>query len=224
MKEKKSKYDTNPLPDDVLRQAEEAFGQTNVLPDPTQTEPFAPKLTPLPNPNSEMPTRPFQEKYAEPYQSVFDTNFQQTPMSQPIATGRQTKPERYKPEKLPLTSRSVEGLGLPENVVMVAPYVPLTLGAIAALIILLLTPRLETRVRFHASQGLALHIASFAISTILGIIGGIVDNNISGVLFGIASTIFFIVSMIRVWQGEPHHIEPLDDATNWLNEKIITKR
>ena len=222
--EKKSKYDTNPLPDDVLSKAEEAFGQTGMLPDATHTETFAPKLNPLPNPDSEAPTRTFQEKYAEPYQSVFNTNFQQTPMSQPIATGQRTKTERYKPEKLPLTSRPVEGLNLPEKIVMIAPYVPWTLGGIAALVILLLTPRHETRVRFHAAQGFALHIASFVISSILGIIGGIVDNNISGVLFGVASTIFFIVSMIRVWQGEPHHIEPLDDATNWLNEKIITKR
>lgn len=223
--EKKNKYDTNPLPDDVLSQAEDAFGQTDTLPDAIHTEPFAPKLNPLPNPDSEAPTRAFQEKYAEPYRSVFDTNFQQTPMSQPIATGqRQTKAERYKAEKLPLTSRSVEGLNLPENIVMIAPYFPLTIGAIAALIILLLTPRHETRIRFHAAQGLALHIVSFAISTILGIVGGIVDNNLSGTLFWVASTIFFIVSMIRVWQGEPHHISQLDDATNWLNEKIITKR
>jgi hypothetical protein len=30
--------------------------------------------------------------------------------------------------------------------------------------------------------------------------------------------------MVRVWQGKPHHIAPLDDATRWLNEKISPMR
>lgn len=223
--EKKSKYDTNPLPEDILREAEEAFGQTDSLPKSSETNHFTPQPQMKTNGGSEEPTRTFQEKYAEPYHSVFDAQFGQPPVNQPLATGKtQVRTEKYKVEKLPLTSRSVEGLNLPENIVMVAPYIPITLGAIAALIILFLTPRTETRVRFHASQGLALHIASFVISSILGIVGNISGNNVGGVLFGVASTIFFIISIIRVWQGEPHHISQLDDVTNWLNEKIKPRR
>jgi hypothetical protein len=30
--------------------------------------------------------------------------------------------------------------------------------------------------------------------------------------------------MIRVFQGKPHHIAPLDDATRWLNEKIKPRK
>jgi len=26
--------------------------------------------------------------------------------------------------------------------------------------------------------------------------------------------------MVRVWQGQPHHIAPLDDATAWLNDRL----
>src|SRR3712207_8648565 len=46
----------------------------------------------------------------------------------------------------------------PENVAMILPYLPFTFGGIAAAIELLLVSRSETRVRFHAAQGLALHI------------------------------------------------------------------
>lgn len=224
--EKKSKYDTNPLPEDVLREAEEVFGQ-NDTPNEAQTRAYAPKPQTNPNPDAgEVPTRNFQEKYAEPYHSVFDSQFQREPqVNQPISKQySQVKSERYKAEKLPITSRTVEGLNLPEGVVMIAPYLPFTLGGIAALIFLFLTPRHETRVRFHAAQGLALHIAVFAISTLLGIIATIAHIATGSVLFTVASTIFFIISIIRVAQGEPHHIQALDDATNWLNEKISPRR
>jgi uncharacterized membrane protein len=149
----------------------------------------------------------------------------QAPIGQPLAKGQEQikLTSKIAPEKLPLTNRSVEGLNLPENIVMVASYVPY-IGVVAALITLLLVPRHETRIRFHASQGLALHIAVYVISSLLNIIGGIAGNNIGGILFSIASMVFFIVSIIRVWQGEPHHISPLDDATNWLNEKISPRK
>lgn len=222
--EKKSKYDTNPLPEEVVRRAEEAFGDTDNLPNSPETRSFARKPE-TNNASSEAPTRHFKERYDEPYHSVFNEQFGQTPTGQPITHSQtQAKTERYTPEKLPLTSRLVEGLNLPENIVMVAPYVPFTLGAIAALVFLFLVPRHETRVRFHAAQGLALHIVTFVISTLLGIIASIAGNGIGSAIFGVASTIFFIISIIRVWKGEPHHIAPIDDATNWLNEKINPRK
>ena len=49
------------------------------------------------------------------------------------------------------------------------------------------------------------------------------DKGISVVAYGqfINDVIgFLIVSLVRVWQGKPHHIAPLDDATAWLNEKF----
>jgi len=220
MEKKRKKYDTNPLPEDVAREAEEAFGQQEEQDEPAH---FIPQQSNT-NPNSEAPTRNYQEKFAEPYRSVFaQPNVENFDGNQPLQTKQEQTPktQKYKAEKLPLTSRPVEGINLPENIVMIAPYFPITLGAIAALVILLLAPRHETRVRFHAAQGLALQAATILIGFILNnIIGSIIGNGFPSALFGVVSIVFFIISMIRVWTGEPHHIEQIDDATNFLNEKI----
>ncbi len=226
MEKKRKKYDTNPLPEDVAREAEEAFGQ----PQPQEQEPVY--FTPQPqslneNPYSEAPTRNYKEKFEEPYRSVFaQPNVENFDGNLPLTAKQESaKTQKYMVEKLPLTSRSVEGINLPENIVMIAPYLPVMIGAVVAVIWLLVIPRHETRIRFHAAQGLALHIAAFAIGFILNnIIGSIIGNGVPGSIFGAVSVAFFIFSMIRVWAGEPHHIEKLDDATNWLNEKIGTRK
>ncbi|MBC7795565.1 MAG: hypothetical protein H7Z37_01685 [Pyrinomonadaceae bacterium] len=41
-----------------------------------------------------------------------------------------------------------------------------------------------------------------------------------GKMFSLAITIFFIVSIFRVYKGKPHHIEALDEVTDFLNEKL----
>ena len=94
----------------------------------------------------------------------------------------------------------------------------------AAAIELVLVPRTETRARFHAAQGLALQIAILALTIAFGLMTVISSNAIGSILFRIASTIFLIVSMARVWQGKPHHIAPLEEPTNWLNEKIKPRK
>jgi len=81
-------------------------------------------------------------------------------------------------------------------------------------------PRNETRTRFHAAQGLALHIAILTGSVLFKIVGAITGSGMGGWLFSLAAFAFLVVSMIRVWKGKPHHIAPLDDATRWLNERI----
>jgi len=30
--------------------------------------------------------------------------------------------------------------------------------------------------------------------------------------------------MIRVWRGEPHHIAPLSEAANWLDDRIKPRK
>jgi uncharacterized membrane protein len=75
-------------------------------------------------------------------------------------------------------------------------------------------------VRFHAAQGLALHIAMLAVQTVFSVIGAITDNSVGGSLFGLACFVFLIVSMARVWKGRPHHIPPINEPTQWFNEKI----
>jgi hypothetical protein len=39
-------------------------------------------------------------------------------------------------------------------------------------------------------------------------------------LFRKAAFIFLIVSMIRVWRGEPHRIAPLEEPAKWFNQHV----
>ena len=81
-------------------------------------------------------------------------------------------------------------------------------------------PERKCRVRFHASQALALHVAILVVQTLFGVLGAITDTSIGGKLFELAATIFLIISMIRVWKGEPHHIAPLAEPAQWFNQHI----
>lgn len=217
------KYDTNPLDADVFAHAEREFapqqeaaktnGNINA---PTalfdaNTRPFTGRTVKTP----EQPTQVFDEfNPAEPYKSV---------LQNPMANASVSQAVQYHVE--PPTSRKVIGIGIPENLAMILPYLPLTFGGIAAVIELLLVSRTETRVRFHAAQGLALHIAWLLIGVVLAFVGEISRYaSFSGRIFSIAVTIFFCFSMLRIWQGKPHHIEALDDLTDFLNEKLKPRK
>jgi len=76
------------------------------------------------------------------------------------------------------------------------------------------------KVRFHASQALSLHIAILILSTILGVVGTFSDSHLGSLLFKTAATVFLIISMFRVWRGEPHRIAPLAEPAQWFNEHI----
>lgn len=232
MTEKRSKYDTDPLDPDFVRRTDEAMGgrKTAQTP-PDATTPFQrPPLT-------EEPTRRFDEQMPDAsYPSVFvPPAYQPPPVRQPFANfgaGTQT-PDADAPQPGPASPyvpgaspsrRAVQRLGIPENIANILPYIPFYVGLVAALFELAIVPRNETRTRFHAAQGLALHTAVIVGSILFKIVGGITGSGFGGTLFGIAAFAFFVISMIRVWQGKPHHIAPLDDATRWLNEKISPMR
>jgi uncharacterized membrane protein len=100
------------------------------------------------------------------------------------------------------------------------PYAPFYIGVVASLVELFLVPRKEIQVRFHAAQGLALHVAILVVQTLFGVIGSITDSSVGGLLFKVAATIFLVISMIRVWKGEPHRIAPIGEAAQWLNQRI----
>ena len=106
---------------------------------------------------------------------------------------------------------------------MMIPYTPY-LGIVASLLELFLVPRKEVKVRFHAAQGFALHIAFMVIQTLFGIIGSITGSSIGGKVFRLASLVFLIISMIRVWKGEPHRIAPLAEPTEWFNDRIELRK
>jgi uncharacterized membrane protein len=114
----------------------------------------------------------------------------------------------------------VAGLGLPEKWAMILPYAPFYIGIVVSLIELFLVPRKEVRVRFHAAQGLALHIAILVVQTLFGALGAITDSSVGGSLFGLAALAFLVISMIRVWKGEPHRIAPIVEPAQWFNQHI----
>ncbi|MEP6922961.1 MAG: hypothetical protein ABI954_00735 [Pyrinomonadaceae bacterium] len=219
------KYDTNPLDEDVLRRAEknrsvsqtEEISQAQTAIFEVDTRPFAPA------PTAEMRTQtlpPFDPASVdEPYNSVF---------SRPQSFSSHTNPAHISSVSseaqkliLPPTSRKVLGLGLPERIAMMLPYLPWIAGAIIAVVVLFCTSRTETRVRFHAAQALALHLASWIVYAVLSSLNGVLPlASLISRFFGIAVTVYFIVSLYRVWKGKPNHIEALDDVTDFLNEKI----
>jgi uncharacterized membrane protein len=100
------------------------------------------------------------------------------------------------------------------------PYAPFYIGVVVALLELFLVPRKDTRVRFHAAQGLALHIAILLVQTVFGVVGAITDNSVGSSLFGFAAFVFLVISMIRVWKGKPLHIAPLAEPGHWFNQHI----
>jgi uncharacterized membrane protein len=232
MPEKRSKYDTDPLDPDFVRRTDEAMGGRRTA----QTPPDA--TTPFPSPPmTEEPTRRLDEQMPDAsYPSVFVPPPYQPPARQPFTSfgaGTQTPGTDAPPQPGPASPyvpgagpsrRAVQRLGIPENIATILPYIPFYVGLVVGLFELAVVPRNETRTRFHAAQGLALHIAVVAGTILFKVVGGITGSSFGGTLFWLATTIFFVVSMIRVWQGKPHHIAPLDDATRWLNEKISPMR
>lgn len=209
--EKKTKYDTNPLDPDFPRQTRDVSGKTDTV--GAEQERDTRTL------ESEAPTRRIDVPYSAPtsYPSVFIPPQHQPPVVQP--------PPFAPPKNVhPPTSRTIPGINLPENLVMVAPYIPFFLGVPAALVELYLVPRSEARIRFHAAQGLALQMFVIAVQFILGLFGRLTGAGVGRIMFTIAAFIFLVISIIRVSKGEPHHIAPFDEATKWLNEKIEPRK
>jgi uncharacterized membrane protein len=105
------------------------------------------------------------------------------------------------------------------------PYLPFwMLAIVASAIELLLVPRTESRVRFHAAQGIALQIVIGAISTLLALAGLLARNWSGSGLFKFASFVFLIIAMVRVWKGKSFVIPLLDEPAKWLDEKIKPRK
>ena len=221
METKKSKYDTNPLDPDVERKAEESWGggpPTQQVGGATRDVGRNANEGARQNVYSEAPTRRYDTPPLDAsYPSVFvppptyapPTQYQQ----QPAANAYQS------PITSPPTSRTVMGLGIPENWALLLAYVPY-IGLVASLLELFLAARPEVRVRFHASQALALHITILVLATMLSVVGDVSGSNFGEIVFGIASKVFLVISMVRVWRGEPHRIVPLAEPAQWFNRHI----
>jgi uncharacterized membrane protein len=222
MEPKKSKYDTNPLDPDFVKKTEESWGEEAGGPATREVRGGATReIGSSANENarssvySEAPTRRYDNM---PIDSGYPSVFVPPPYSQPAPYQPPTAP--YRPVTQRPTARSVAGLGLPEKWAIMLPYAPFYIGVVVSLIELFLVPRKEARVRFHASQGLALHIAIMAVQTVFSVVGAITDSSVGGRLFSVAATVFLIISMIRVWKGEPHYIAPVAEPAKWFDEHI----
>ena len=221
METKKNKYDTNPLDPDYVRQTEEMWSGDDSGPGTQEVKGVTREVGSSSNESarnnvySEAPTRTFDTPPVDsPYPSVF------VPPTYSPPTPYQATP--YLPPQVNLrpTSRPVAGMGLPEKWAVMLPYAPFYIGVVVSLVELFLVPRKELKVRFHAAQGLALHIAILVVQTLFSVVGAITDSSIGGSLFKFAATIFLIISMIRVWKGEPHRLPVISEPAQWLNERI----
>lgn len=234
MTDKRSKYDTDPLDPDFVRRTEEnLWGATRA---PHDEETAAPRRDSA----ADEPTRRFDEQMADTYPSVFVPPAYQPPRApqaqpftgfgagphQPPATTSAPPPGPSSPYPNPYqnytgpTHRTVARLGIPEKYAVILPYFPFYIGLVAGIIELAMVPREETRTRFHAAQGLALQLAILAVSFLFKFVALASGSGFGGVLFGTAALAFLVISILRVWQGKPHHIAPLDEPARWLGEKI----
>lgn len=205
-----SKYDTNPLDPEFPERAKAAAASgatTNVLPENR----FATAEFPT-SFDTEEQTRKFGEQDVSAYSSPY--NGQYIPADYRTAAFADMNRS---------SSRKVEKVGLPENILTALPYLPFSIGLVAGVLELLFVPSSETKVRFHAAQGLAAHIAILIVSAVLGIAGNITNSNFGGFLFGTFATVMLIIFTIKAWRGKPIHIESIDSLTNWLEEKITLK-
>jgi uncharacterized membrane protein len=119
------------------------------------------------------------------------------------------------------STRKVEKIGLPENMLVAMPYVPFSIGLIVGILELLFVPRSENKVRFHAAQGLAVHIGIWIITAIMGAVGSVTNfANFGSGIFTLVTTIMLVVWAIKAWRGKPVHIEAVDNLSDWLEEKL----
>lgn len=210
----KNKFDTNPLdpefPEKVRETEKVREAETVVLPkNQFKTGQFPPPSV------TEEQTRKFGDSNFDAYRSPYNG---------------QNIPANYRAANLAgmnqSSSRKVSKIGLPENILTALPYIPWYIGLVAGLLILFFVPKSETKVRFHAAQGLAAHIGILIISAILSVVGnvpGLGLADIGNAIFNVVTMIMLIIFAIKAWQGKPVHIESVDDLTAWLEEKIKPK-
>jgi uncharacterized membrane protein len=208
-----NKYDTNPLDPNFPKKAAHSAEaqQTETLPNlDAKTRTFNGAAV------TEEPTLRYDNASFAQYSSVYAEQPQGAPaMYQTTQLSANEKP----------TDRKISGVGLPENVLMVLPYTPFYIGLVAGVLELLFVPQSETKVRFHAAQGLAANIAILFVSFVLGFISNFSSWAGYGTkVFWVAMLVGLIVSMVRIWQGKVVHYEFLDGLTNWLSDKIKIKK
>ncbi len=149
-----NKFDTNPLDPDFPEKAKAQAAGAEGYAAPPKT-PFSTSEFPsAPTSITEEETRRFQEADFNAY----------------AFHGGQA-PALYQPTNLTgmnrASDRKVAKTGVPEKWLIGLPYLPFSIGLVAGLVLLLVIPKEETKVRFHAAQGLAAHVGILIIRTFL---------------------------------------------------------
>ena len=236
--EKKNKYDTNPLDPDVAGRADDAWGATRSS-SKAQTEEIRGGATrevartaneqARNQTGEDAPTRRMDAPYLpESYPSVFIPPKYAPPANYQAASAAAQSLNQ------PPTSRTIPGIGTPENLTLVLPYIPFYIGAILGAVELFLVPRSEVRVRHHAAQGLSLHVSILIIGFVLRMARLLADNTLGGIasgmlglaslLFSIGAIVFVIICLVKAWKGEDLRIGPISELTKWFNEHIDPKK
>ena len=207
----RSKYDTNPLDPEFPEKAKAAAASEE-----TKTLPYRGGETrqfPADTAASEdQQTRKFAEAEVHAYSEAYTPPY----TGQNIPTYYQ---QPYFTQDNPI-KRKVRSIGLPENIAIAACYFPFYIGMVAGFILLLLTPKDEPKVRFHAAQGLAAHLGIALVAIILGMVTSLTGGELGTTLFKVAAFVMLVIFTIKAFQGKPIHIAALDDLTNWLEEKL----
>ena len=203
-----NKFDTNPLDPDFPAKAQAQAAGAEAYSAPPKSRFSTSEFPSAPSSITEEETRRFKEADFNAYA------FQ----------GGQA-PALYQTTNLAgmnrASSRKVAKTGVPEKWLIGLPYLPFYIGLVAGLVQLLVIPKEETKVRFHAAQGLAAHVGILIVTAILGFVGNVTEiAEVGSFIFGLVTTIMLIVFAIKAWKGKPVHIEAVDDLTNWLEEKI----
>ncbi len=203
------KFDTNPLDPKYPERAKVKEAKTTALPSSNgSTTKFADPV------DTEEQTRKFNEAEFE----SFNPDFQRDGVD----------PATYQPAKLYSEdppgnkSLSIGSISLPENILTALPYIPFTyIGVVAGIIELIFIPKSEPKVRYHAAQGIAAHVAIWIVLSILGVLGWGSDlADVASWIFYVVTTIMLLVFAYKAWQGEAIHIATVQDLTDWLEERI----
>lgn len=206
------KFDTNPLDPDFPEKAKAAAAQTadhgGVYTAPQRTPYSTAEFPKVPPSVTEDETRRLNEAEFNSY--AFQGGQPPVVYQQPVGLAEMNR----------ASDRKVAKTGIPEKWLIGLPYLPFWIGFVAGVILLLVIPKEENKVRFHAAQGFAAQVAIMIVSALLGVIGSVTDSSIGGGLFTAAATIMMIIFAIKAWRGKPVHIEVIDDLTNWFEDKI----
>ena len=198
------KFETNPLDPEFPERTKAAAGNYS----PPPRTPFSTAEFPTPSSITEEETRRFN-----------DSDFQ----AYSYATAQPVVPYQASnfADMNRASERKVAKTGISERWLIGLPYLPFSIGLVAGLILLLVIPKDETKVRFHAAQGLAAHVGILIVTSILKIIGNVTAvADFGSFIFTLITTIMLVIFAIKAWKGKPVHMETLDDLTNWLDEKI----